>query len=86
MDTTTIRVPTRTHVRLRRLAAEQARPIGAVIDAMLDDHDRRQFFAGLAEDFERLWSDPAAAADYKAEVAAWDATLTDGLADEPPAE
>ena len=84
--TTTIRVPTSTHARLRRLADEQARPIGEVIDALLDDDEKRRLFAGLAEDFERLGADPVAWADYEAEVSAWEATLGDGLGDEPRVE
>ena len=84
--TTTIRVPTSTHARLRRLADEQARPIGEMIDALLDDDEKRRLFAGLAEDFERLRADPVAWADYEAEVIAWEATLGDGLGDEPQVE
>ena len=67
--TRTIRVPTASHARLRRLASEEARPIGRVIDALHDD-------------FIRLQADPEAWADYQAEWAAWDATLRDGLADD----
>ena len=85
MSTTTIRVPTTSHIRLRRLAAEQDRPIGEVIAGLLDDHEKRAFFAGMGEDLERLRADPAALPDYEAEVAAWNVTLGDGLADEPPA-
>jgi predicted transcriptional regulator len=79
---TTVRVPAATHDRLRRLAAEEGRPMGQVIDALLDDFEKRRFFAGLAEDFARLQADPEAWADYLAETSAWDATLQDGLGDE----
>lgn len=79
---TTIRVPIATHARLQRLASEEARPMGQVIDAMLDDLEKRRFFAGLAEDFARLQADPEAWADYQAETSVWDATLRDGLGDE----
>lgn len=79
MGTTTIRVPTATHARLQRLAAEQARPIGELVEALLDEHERRGFFAGLGEDFRRLREDPGASADYEAEVGGWEATLGDGL-------
>jgi hypothetical protein len=82
-DSTTIRVPVGTHTRLQRIAREEARPIGQVIDAMLDDFEKRRFFAGLAEDFARLQADPEAWADYEAEMSAWDVTLRDGLGDEP---
>ncbi len=80
---TTIRVPAATHTRLQRIAREEARPIGQVIDALLDDFEKRRFFAGLAEDYARLQADPEAWADYQAETAAWDDTLGDGLGDEP---
>jgi predicted transcriptional regulator len=80
--TTTIRVPTATRERLQRLASEQSRPIGRVIDALLDDYDKRAFFAGLGEDFARLYADPEARKSYEEEVAAWDATLKDRLDDD----
>ncbi len=80
--TTTIRVPTATHERLQRLASEQARPIGRVIDTLLDDYEKREFFAGLGEDFARLRDDPGALRSYEEEVAAWDGTLRDGLDDD----
>ena len=81
--TQVIRVPAKTHARLKQLAAEQARPIGDIIDDLLDEANRRWFFAGLAEDFRRLREDPVEAADYDAEMRLWETTLGDGLADEP---
>ena len=83
MATTTIRVPAATHARLRQLAADEARSMGQVIDALLDDYEKRMFFARLTEDFARLRADPAAWADYEAEQTAWEATLGDGLEDDP---
>jgi predicted DNA-binding protein len=83
MATQVIRVPERTHARLKRLAAERGRPIGEIIDGLLDDLDRRTFFAGLAEDFRRLRDDQVASADYDAEVRLWESTLGDGLDGEP---
>ena len=83
MATTTIRVRAATHARLRRLAAEEVRPIGQVIDALLDDYEKRMFFARLTEDFARLRAGPVAWADYEAEQTAWEATLSDGLEEDP---
>lgn len=60
----------------------QARPIGKEVEALLDDYERHEFSAGLAEDFCGLRDDPAAWADYQAEVGAWEATLGDGRDDE----
>lgn len=79
---TTIRVSTATRERLQRLASEQSRPIGRFIDALLDDYEKRAFFAGLGEDFARLYADHEALKSYEEEVAAWDVTLKDGLDDE----
>jgi predicted transcriptional regulator len=83
MATTTIRVPEETHAKLQRLAAEEGHPIGKVIDELLDRYERDRFFEEMAEDFARLRADPVASADYDAELAAWDATLLDGLAEYP---
>ena len=49
----------------------------------MDRRDRDQFFEDLAEDFARLRDDPAASAEYDADLAAWDGTLLDGLAEYP---
>jgi predicted transcriptional regulator len=80
--TTTIRVPMATRERLQRLASEQSRPIGRIIDTLLDDYEKREFFAGLGEDFARLRADADALKSYEEEVAVWDATLKDGLDDD----
>ena len=82
MATMTIRVPSSTHARLQDLARGQDRTIGAVIETLLDDYERRRFFVGLGEDFERLRADSAAWSDYQAEVAAWDSALREGLAND----
>jgi predicted DNA-binding protein len=80
--TTTIRVPATTHERLQRLANEQDRPIGRVIETLLDDFEKRAFFTKLGEDFTRLRADAAASANYDDEVAIWDTALNDGIEDE----
>jgi len=79
------RVREETHARLKQLAAEQGRPIGDIIAGLLDDLERRTFFAGLAEDFRRLRDDAVEAAAYDAEVRLRETTLGDGFSDEPAA-
>lgn len=59
-----------------------ARSIGELVGALLDEHERRGFFAGLGEDFGRLQADPETWVDYEAEVGAWEVTLGDELADD----
>jgi predicted DNA-binding protein len=83
MPTVTIRVPEETHAKLQQLAAEEGHPIGQVIDELLDRYERDRFFEELAEDFARLRADPVTSAGYDAELAAWDTTLLDGLAEYP---
>ena len=79
-----IRVSAETHEQLRRMAAERKQPIGQVVAAAIEQLKKDEFWAGLADDYERLYADPAAAAAYEAETTIWDATLQDGLEDEPP--
>lgn len=81
MTTAMIRVPRATPARLLRLAEEANRPVGQVIDALLNEREKRSFFDGLAADFQRLREDPAAAAEYDAETRLWESTLSDGLGD-----
>jgi hypothetical protein len=45
------------------------------------ERDRDEFFEQMTEDFARLRADPVASTEYDAELAAWDATLLDGLFD-----
>jgi hypothetical protein len=39
--------------------------MGQVIETLIDDHEKREFFAGLGEDFGRLRADPAPLKDYE---------------------
>ncbi len=81
--TSTIRVPATVHARLQRLAQDASRPIGQLVGSLLDDYEKRLLFTQLGEDFARLQANPAAWADYEAEQTAWEATLADGLEDDP---
>lgn len=84
--TATVRVNDELHATLRALAAEEHRSIGEVIAAAVRRYEAEQFWAGVAADFERLRANPAAWADYQAELALWDRTAGDGLTQEPPNE
>ncbi|MGH2557685.1 MAG: hypothetical protein ACRDJH_01365 [Thermomicrobiales bacterium] len=86
MATVTIRVPDTTHVKLQRMATEEGRAIGQVIDDLVDRYERDRFFEEMAEDFARLRADPVASAEYDAELAVWDSTLLDGLENLPYVE
>jgi predicted transcriptional regulator len=83
MASVTIRIPPSAHTRAQRLAKKESTTLGAVIDAALERYERERMLAAYAEDMERLWTDPDARAHYQAEVALWDQTAADGLAEYP---
>jgi predicted transcriptional regulator len=83
MSTVTIRIADETHATLRQLAREQGRTIAQVANEAIDQYAREQFLAGLNEDYARLQADPAAWADWQAELKSLEGTLMDGLEDDP---
>ena len=80
----TIRVPAGTHEQLRRLAARRKQPIGDVVTAAVGRLEEDEFWDEMEAAFEQLHADPEAWAEYMTERTMWDATLLDGLEDEPP--
>jgi hypothetical protein len=84
MATITIRVPQHTHERILRLAAARGNAnIGAVVDEATRRLEDEDWYAAFNASFAALRADPAASADYDAEVAEWDITLDDGLEEWP---
>jgi predicted transcriptional regulator len=79
----TIRIPAETHERLRALATARQQPIGQVVTVAVEHLEAERFWDELEAAYEQLYADPAAAAEYEAETAAWDATLLDGLETDP---
>jgi hypothetical protein len=66
-----------------RLAKADSTSLSHVIDEALALYERERMLEKYNEDMARLRADPVASAEYDAEVAAWDATLLDGLDDTP---
>jgi predicted DNA-binding protein len=83
MATTTIRVPIEVREKLAVLSDSEGKPIGKVIQKLIREHEKQEFFKGLAEDFRRLRNNPEAWAEYQREIAMWDTALMDGLENEP---
>lgn len=65
IETTTIRVSTRTRDALNALAARRGEPAGEVVAKLVSAADDDALLADAAASFERLAGDPA----YRAEVA-----------------
>jgi hypothetical protein len=82
MGSTTIRVSDKTHRLLQELAATIDAPMSDVVDQALELYRRQRMFAQANAAYAALRADPVASAEWDAEIAAWDATLADGLEDE----
>jgi hypothetical protein len=81
-DMTTIKVSVQTRDRLKRLADEDHLTMDAELARTLDKAEDARFWAGVRADYARLQSSPEEWADYAEELAEWDHTVGDGLADE----
>lgn len=80
MKTTTIRVPSETRDRLNALARRRGAPAGEVVAELVREADDRALLANAEESWERLASDPAALAAYRAqagELQSFDTPLPD---------
>ena len=79
----TVRIKPGTHTKLKELAELAGASMPEILERAVEAYQRQQFLKGLAEDYAKLRSDPKAWAGELAERKAWDATLVDGLEDEP---
>ncbi|AKU15158.1 hypothetical protein [Luteipulveratus mongoliensis] len=73
--TTTIKVTPHARDRINERARAQGVTPAALLERLLDEHDRAQRFAAVRASYAALSPDD----DYHAETAAWDATGEDGL-------
>jgi hypothetical protein len=81
-EMTTIKVSTQTRDRLKRFADEGHLTMEAALSQILDQAEAARFWEGVRADYARLQEDPEQWAEYAGELAEWDATSGDGLADE----
>lgn len=81
--TMTVKIPAEAHARLAEFAAADGRPMGDVLDRLIDQEWRRRFFDEFDAAFARLKADPEAWADWQAELRSMEGTLMDGLEDDP---
>jgi hypothetical protein len=81
-EMTTIKVSANTRDRLKRFADEGHLTMEAALSQILDQAEDSRFWEGVRADYARLQADPGQWAEYTGELAEWDATAPDGLADE----
>jgi hypothetical protein len=65
--TTTIRVPIKTRDQLKALASRRGEPAGEVVAKLVNAADEEAMLDEVAAGFEKLASDPAGLAAYRAE-------------------
>jgi hypothetical protein len=82
LDMTTIKVSVQTRDRLKKLADEDHLTLDAELAQTLDKAEEARFWAGVQADYARLQADPQEWEDYVSELAEWDNTAGDGLANE----
>jgi predicted transcriptional regulator len=83
LTSTTIRVPITVHDRAQRLAEAESTTLGAVIEAALDRYERIRMMEAYNEAMARIQADPAAWADWQAEIALLESPLAETLEEYP---
>jgi hypothetical protein len=83
MSDHTLRVPDHTYQAIKELAGEEM-TLQAVVVQAVETLRRQRFWADYHAAYATLKADPVAWADFQEELAAWEATLADGLEGEPP--
>jgi predicted CopG family antitoxin len=83
MASVTVRVRDETRRKLAEMAKREGRSIPEVIAALVERAEADAMIAEHLAAMERLRADPEQWKDYQRELEEWDATLMDGLEDDP---
>lgn len=79
MSTVTVRVRPETYRILRDMARESKESLPDTLERVVEEARRARIFKQAHEAYAALVADPEAYAEWRAEFAAWDVTLADGL-------
>jgi hypothetical protein len=77
--TATIRVTPETRDRLNRISAERGISAGELVDELAAHAEDRALLEAMEAHYEQLRADSGAWEAHRAEIAAWDATVGDGV-------
>lgn len=83
MASTTVRIRPHTYRILREMAKKHDESLPDALDRIIEEKRRAQMFQEANAVYAAIAADPVADASWRAEIAAWDGTLLDGLPDEP---
>ena len=86
MAGTTVRVKRETHAALVELSHRARQPMQEVLAEAVEAYRRERFLMELNASFAALRENPEAYEEELEERRAWDATLSDGLEDDPVEE
>lgn len=79
MATITVRVRPHTYRILQDMARERGESLPDALDRIVEQTRRARMFNEAREAYAAIAADPAADASWRAEIAAWDVTVGDGL-------
>ena len=79
-----VKISAANHLRLQEWAAADHRPMGEIVNELIERYDRERFWQTAREQLARLKEDPVAWQDYLDEIEELDALAGDGLEDEEP--
>jgi len=79
-----VKISPSSHAKLQDMSRNEQRPMGEIVNDLIERYEREQFWMSARESVERLRADPVAWKDYLDEVALWDQTSGDGLENEEP--
>jgi len=79
-----VKISAANHAKLQDWAANDGRPMGEIVNDLIERHDRERFWNQAYEQLARLKENPVVWQDYMNEVAAFDALAGDELEDEEP--
>lgn len=74
-----VRIRDATHRAIQEIATRTGESMSEVVARAVEQYRRELLFAEANAAWVALQADPEASAELAAEVAAWDATLADGL-------
>lgn len=83
MATTTVRIRPHTYRILQEMAKERGESLPDALDRLVEEQRRARILQEAADAYAAIAADPVEDALWRAEIAAWDVTVADGLEPEP---
>ncbi len=79
-----VKISSASHARLQEIAKAEQRPMGEIVNDLIERYELEQFWKQAHDAVERLRADPEAWNDYREETLMLQGGSMDGLEGEPP--